>query len=122
MGMPMPDMSQMQMGMQNMGMMGNPMMGMPMMGMPMQMPQQNVNVQPAQFQSLAGGFAPGVASANIDLIMDVPLEVTVELGRVKKSISEVLDFAPGTIVELEKVAGEPVDVLVNNDCGWKLES
>jgi len=45
--------------------------------------------------------------------MDVPLEVTVELGRTKKLISEILDFAPGTILELEKIAGEPVDVLVN---------
>lgn len=115
MGMQMPDMSQMQMGMPNMGMMGYPMAGMPMMGMPMQqMPQQNINVQPAQFQSLGGGFAPEASTASIDLIMDVPLEVTVELGRVRKSISEVLDFAPGTIVELDKVAGEPVDVLVNN--------
>ncbi len=45
--------------------------------------------------------------------MDVALEVTVELGRTKKSISEVLDFTPGTIIELDKVAGEPVEVLVN---------
>ena len=45
--------------------------------------------------------------------MDVALEVTVELGRTKKSISEVLDFAPGTIIELDKVAGEPVEVFVN---------
>ena len=44
---------------------------------------------------------------------DVPLEVTVELGRTAKPISDILDFAPGTIIELDKVAGEPVDVLVN---------
>ncbi len=50
---------------------------------------------------------------NIDLIMDVPLEVTVELGRTSKSIKEILDFAPGTIIELNKIAGEPIDVLVN---------
>ena len=48
-----------------------------------------------------------------DLIMDVPLEVTVELGRSNKSIKEILDFSPGTIIELNKLAGEPVDVLVN---------
>ena len=42
---------------------------------------------------------------NIDLIMDVPLEVTVELGRSNKSIKEILDFAPGTIIELNKLAG-----------------
>ena len=50
---------------------------------------------------------------NIDLIMDVPLEVTVELGRTSKSIKDILDFAPGTIIELDKLAGEPIDVLVN---------
>ncbi|CDD35183.1 putative uncharacterized protein [Roseburia sp. CAG:309] len=96
-----------------------PMMGMqqPMMNgaMPMYtMPTQNVPIQPAQFQN----FAPsqnldGIAPENIDLIMDVPLEVTVELGRTSKSIKEILDFSPGTIIELDKLAGEPVDVLVN---------
>ncbi len=53
------------------------------------------------------------SNENIGLIMDVPLEVTVELGRTSKSISEILDFAPGTIIELDKIAGEPIDVLVN---------
>ena len=48
--------------------------------------------------------------------MDVPLEVTVELGRTTKSISEILDFSPGTIIELDKIAGEPIDVLVNGKC------
>ncbi len=90
--------------------------GMPY-GMPMQPAPQPmvspVNIQPAQFQNFAA-VAPGAgAPANIDLIMDVALEVTVELGRTKKSISEVLDFAPGTIIELDKVAGEPVEVFVN---------
>ena len=50
---------------------------------------------------------------NIDLIKDVPLEVTVELGRTTKSIKEILEFAPGTIVELNKIAGEAIDLLVN---------
>ena len=50
---------------------------------------------------------------NIGLIMDVPLNITVELGRTTKSISEILDFAPGTVIELERIAGEPIDVLVN---------
>ncbi len=96
-----------------------PMMGMqqPTMNgaMPMyNMPMQNVPIQPAQFQN----FAPsqnldGIAPENIDLIMDVPLEVTVELGRTSKSIKEILDFSPGTIIELDKLAGEPIDVLVN---------
>ena len=123
MGMPAPDMNaQMGMGMPQMGMgmpqmgMGMPQMGMgmPQMGMPM-MPQMmpNMNVQPAQFQSFAAPNQMSAAGASIGLIKDVPLEVTVELGRTAKAISDILDFAPGTIIELEKVAGEPVDVLVN---------
>ncbi len=104
-----------QMGMApQMGM--NPMMGMApqmgMMGMP-QMNMQNVNVQPAQFQSFSGDLNGFQGQENIGLIMDVPLEVTVELGRTVKSISEILNFAPGTIIELDKIAGEPIDVLVN---------
>lgn len=84
-----------------------------MMQQPYMMPMQNVNVQPAQFQPFNAGVSPLMQQENIDLIMDVPLEVTVELGRSNKSIKEILDFAPGTIIELNKLAGEPVDVLVN---------
>lgn len=119
MGMPQMDMSQMgmpQMGMPMMGMsqMGMPQMGMPQMGMPMMgMPQQNVNIQPAQFQSFSPDYSSIPGAENIGLIRDVPLEVTVELGRTQKRISDILDFAPGTIIELDKIAGEPVDVLVN---------
>ncbi|MBP5600626.1 MAG: flagellar motor switch protein FliN, partial [Lachnospiraceae bacterium] len=109
MGMPQMGMN-MNMGMPQMGMpqMG---MGMPQMGMNMGMPQ--MNVQPAQFQSFSPEYAATQANENIGLIMDVPLNVTVELGRTSKSISEILDFAPGTIIELDKIAGEPIDVLVN---------
>lgn len=102
--------------------MGMPMMGMPMMGQPMGQPMQNmsqmyagqpVNVQPAQFQAFMGDFNPIAQQENMGLIMDVPLDVTVELGRTSKSIHEILDFKPGTIIELNKIAGEPIDVLVN---------
>ncbi|MDE6982898.1 MAG: flagellar motor switch phosphatase FliY, partial [Lachnospiraceae bacterium] len=93
-------------------MMGQPAMGQPMMA-PQPMMQQPVNVQPAQFQAFAPGAGPMMQPENIDLIMDVPLDVTVELGRTSKSIQEILDFSPGTIIELNKVAGEPIDVLVN---------
>ena len=79
----------------------------------MTMPQQSVNVQPAQFQNLTNDMPGIMGNENIGLIMDVPLEVTVELGRTTKSISEILDFAPGTIIELDRIAGEPIDVLVN---------
>lgn len=115
--------------MMNGQMMGQPMMGQPMMGQPMmngqmmyQMPytqdmsmmgQQPVNVQPAQFTPFMGDYNPIQQKENIDLIMDVPLEVTVELGRTSKSIKEILEFAPGTIIELNKIAGESIDVLVN---------
>lgn len=114
---------------------GQPMMGQPMMGQPIpgygnvpmyqgqmpyaqpamsqMMPMQDVNVQPAQFQAFNNMAAQLPGQENIDLIMDVPLEVTVELGRTNKSIKEILDFAPGTIIELNKLAGEPIDVLVN---------
>lgn len=88
-------------------MMQNPQMG--MQGNPPQMP----NVQPAQFQSFSGSYPTPQTPENIGLIMDVPLEVTVELGRTQKSISDILDFAPGTIIELDKIAGEPIDILVN---------
>ena len=76
-------------------------------------PAQDVNVQPVQFQPFNMGVNPITQQENIDLIMDVPLEVTVELGRTKKSISDILDFGPGKIIELNKIAGEPIDVLVN---------
>lgn len=102
--------------MQSQGMMGQPMQGQPMMGQPMMsqpMMGQPVNVQPAQFQPFMGDLSAAFQKENIDLIMDVPLEVTVELGRTSKSIQEILDFAPGTIIELNKIAGEPIDVLVN---------
>ena len=104
-------------GMMNQQMMNpqmmNPQMMNPQMMNQMMFQQQPVNVQPAQFSPFAGQFAAQFAKENIDLIMDVPLEVTVELGRVSKSISEILDFAPGTIIELDRIAGEPIDVLVN---------
>ncbi len=101
---------------QMMGM--NPqMMGMPAYGYPMgmapQMMQQGVNVQPAQFQSFDTNVNAIPSQENIGLIRDVPLEVTVELGRTTKSIADILDFAPGTIIELDRIAGEPIDVLVN---------
>ncbi|MBP3469235.1 MAG: flagellar motor switch phosphatase FliY [Lachnospiraceae bacterium] len=124
MAMPQQTMDMPQMGMTQMGMQP---MGMPQMGMPQMMPQQAMgmqpmgmpqmvaptNVQPAQFQAFAPNMASVIGQENINLIMDVPLEVTVELGRTVKTIHEILDFAPGTIIELEKLAGEPIDVLVN---------
>lgn len=83
---------------------------MPQYGIP---PMQEVNVQPVQFQAFSPDLVAVNQKENINLIMDVPLEVTVELGHTTKSIQDILEFAPGTIIELNKIAGEPIDVLVN---------
>lgn len=93
-------------------------MGYPPQGMPQPMaymmpPMQDVNASPVQFTPFVPGAGGAVQPENIDLLMDVPLEVTVELGRTSKSIKEILDFSPGTIIELNRLAGEPIDVLVN---------
>lgn len=104
-------------GMPAQPMMGQPMMGQPMMapmmGQPMMGMQPEVNVQNVQFQAFNPMANPVLQQENIDLIMDVPLEVTVVLGRTRKSIKEILEFSPGTIIELDKLAGEPIDVMVN---------
>jgi len=71
-----------------------------------------VNVQYAQFESFDEGIS-AAEKANISLIMDVPLEITVELGRTQRLIRDILEFVPGSIVELDKLAGEPIDILVN---------
>jgi flagellar motor switch protein FliN/FliY len=55
----------------------------------------------------------GPAHKNIDLILDVPLEISVVLGRTKKSIKDILSLSNGSLVELDKVADEPVEILVN---------
>ena len=110
---PMPQQPMMGQPMMGQPMMGQPMMGQPMMDMSQMYTGQPVNVQPAQFSAFAGNMNPAFQKENIDLIMDVPLEVTVELGRTSKSIQDILEFAPGTIIELNKIAGEPIDVLVN---------
>ena len=71
-----------------------------------------VDARPAEFlplHSAEGAAVPG----NIDLIVDIPVRITVELGRARKTIGEVLGMGPGSVVELNRMAGEPVDVLVN---------
>ena len=86
----------------------------PQQAMPYMMPPvQDVNIAPVQFQPFTVPSSPLLQTENIDLLLDVPLEVTAELGRTSKSIKEILDFSPGTIIELNRLAGEPIDVLVN---------
>ncbi|NLM00548.1 MAG: flagellar motor switch protein FliN [Treponema sp.] len=119
-GMSMGGMNTNSMNMGNMQMQ-QPMGGMNMGGMNM-MPQMggmnigmNVpNVQSLQFPNLHNSHNMMAEQGNIGLIMDVFMEMTVELGRTKKQIKEILGFGEGTIIELDKLAGEPVDILVNH--------
>jgi len=72
-----------------------------------------VNAQPFQYESFDGSVAAQSFSADIALIKDVPLEITVELGRTSKKISEILEFGVGTVVELDRLVGESLDILAN---------
>jgi flagellar motor switch protein FliN/FliY len=72
------------------------------------------NVQSVQFPNLMSPPPTAQEQANIGLIMDVFMEMTVELGRTRKLIKEILSMGEGTIIELDKLAGEPVDILVNH--------
>ncbi|WP_151735121.1 flagellar motor switch phosphatase FliY [Paenibacillus tengchongensis] len=106
---------------------GMPPYGMSPQGMPYMQPPQaqtpppqsppanrNVNVQPVQFANLSGGAYGSIDENNLNLLMDIPLKVTVELGRTQKQIKDILEMSQGSIIELDKLAGEPVDILVNN--------
>jgi flagellar motor switch protein FliN/FliY len=119
-GMQMPGMGMGGMQMPGMGMgMGMGMGGMQMPGMGMGMgggmPHLGpTNVQSVQFPNLMPPKLGAQESGNISLIMDVSMEMTVELGRTRKLIKEILSMGEGTIIELDKLAGEPVDILVNH--------
>lgn len=75
---------------------------------------QPVNVQPASFASFQPYPLQESEAKNLEMLMDIPLQVTVELGRTKRSVKEILELSSGSIIELDKLAGEPVDILVNN--------
>ncbi|PLR97728.1 flagellar motor switch phosphatase FliY [Bacillus sp. T33-2] len=72
------------------------------------------NIQPAMFSSFDSHQPQQVEAKNLDMLLDIPLQVTVELGRTKRSVKEILELSAGSIIELDKLAGEPVDILVNN--------
>ena len=74
--------------------------------------KESIAIQPTKLATL-GIKQPSTSSSNLDLLLDVPLRVTVELGRTEMTIREVLALGPGSVVELSKVAGEVVDILVN---------
>lgn len=73
-----------------------------------------VNVQPASFTSFQPHQLQESESKNLSMLMDIPLQVTVELGRTKRSVKDILELSSGSIIELDKLAGEPVDILVNS--------
>ncbi|WP_028545164.1 flagellar motor switch phosphatase FliY [Paenibacillus taiwanensis] len=77
-------------------------------------PSRPVNVQPVQFANLQTSTYVPADDSNINLLLDIPLRVTVELGRTHKQIKDILELSQGSIIELDKLAGEPVDILVNN--------
>ncbi|TCP30320.1 flagellar motor switch protein FliN/FliY [Scopulibacillus darangshiensis] len=71
------------------------------------------NVQAVEFSDFNDQPVLQGKSQNIELLMDIPLQVNVELGSTKKTVKEVLELSPGAIIELDKLAGEPVDILIN---------
>lgn len=72
------------------------------------------NVQQAQFASFEPANITQAEARNLNMLLDIPLQVTVELGRTKRSVKEILELSSGSIIELDKLAGEPVDILVNS--------
>ena len=118
-----PQMSSPSAGFTQQPMMGGMQMGGNMMGMQQMQPNASMmggmqmqtppNVQSLQFPNFAQSVGGG-EQGNINLIMDVFMEMTVELGRTKKTIKDILGLGEGTIIELDKLAGEPVDILVNH--------
>jgi len=83
-------------------------------------PGPTTPVQPAQFAPLQPG-QPMVQPDNLSLILDVPLQISVELGRAKKTIKEILEMGPGSVIELDRLAGESVDMIVNGKLIAKCE-
>ncbi|GEM00780.1 flagellar motor switch protein FliN/FliY [Halolactibacillus halophilus] len=81
------------------------------MGEPMANQQ---NVEQASFQAFEPIQLPEHEKRNLDMLLDIPLQVTVELGRTKRAVKDILELSTGSILELDKLAGEPVDIHVNN--------
>ncbi|WP_431804940.1 flagellar motor switch phosphatase FliY [Halobacillus andaensis] len=73
----------------------------------------NSTIQSAQFSAFEHIQLNDTEQRNLDMLMDIPLKVTVELGRTKRTIKEILELSAGSVVELDKLAGEPVDIHVN---------
>lgn len=86
----------------------------PIYAQPQQYQQQPMNVQQAQFTEFTQPSLKQTEARNLNMLLDIPLHVTVELGRTKRSVKDVLELVSGSIIELDKLAGEPVDILVNS--------
>ncbi|MCM1418397.1 MAG: flagellar motor switch protein FliN, partial [Roseburia sp.] len=80
-------------------------------------PPQPVNVQNAQLNSFEGAELnlTGGQKDNLQLLMGVPLDITVEIGSARRKVKDILEFTQGTIIELERQAGAPVDIVVNGN-------
>lgn len=77
-------------------------------------PQNNVNVQPAVFSNFQEVPVQVPETKNLNMLLDIPLQVTVELGRTSRTVKDILELGSGSIIELDKLAGEPVDILLNS--------
>ena len=77
-------------------------------------PLINLMFSQQAFPSLSHGSTTNLETNNLNLLLDIPLQVTVELGRTSRSVKEILELSSGSIIELDKLAGEPVDILINN--------
>ncbi|GGI14206.1 flagellar motor switch phosphatase FliY [Gottfriedia solisilvae] len=77
-------------------------------------PVSNQSVQPAAFSQLQPVSITENEARNLNMLFDIPLNVTVELGRTKRSVKEILELTTGSILELDKLAGEPVEILINS--------
>ncbi|MCA1062382.1 flagellar motor switch phosphatase FliY [Rossellomorea aquimaris] len=75
---------------------------------------ESVNVQPAAFSPFEPTTLGQQEAKNLNMLLDIPLQVTVELGRTNRSVRDILELSSGSIIELDKLAGEPVDILVNS--------
>ena len=95
-------------------MMQQPMMQQQMYAQPQYQQQQQMNVQQAQFAEFTQPSLKQTEARNLNMLLDIPLQVTVELGRTKRSVKDILELVSGSIIELDKLAGEPVDILVNS--------
>lgn len=85
-------------------------------GRPISVVKDSINVQSAQFPNFSNqGSVGGISllQGNMDLLMDVPLNVTIEIGKTRKKMRDIMEFAQGTVIDLEKQAGAPVDIVVN---------